>query len=86
MRGAECNFHEDAKVEDILTIGSKRTHGRDLWTLRETASEEKGSGEDEPPKARIPEVNIDFPIWKDMWHLICNFTRNYFRGKREWGN
>jgi hypothetical protein len=45
-----------------MNVDLRRTRDIDLWTLRETTSEENESGEDETPKAQIPEVNIDHPF------------------------
>jgi hypothetical protein len=34
----------------MMTIDLRRTHDKDLWTLRKSTSEENERGEDENPK------------------------------------
>jgi hypothetical protein len=41
----------------MMTVDLRRTHGRDMWNLGETTSEENGNREDETLEARSPEVN-----------------------------
>jgi hypothetical protein len=54
------------------TIRFGWTHDNDLWTLGENAPDESERGGAKTPKVRIPEVDIDRPMEKDAWHLICN--------------
>jgi hypothetical protein len=53
--------------------------GSDQWTSGENTLDESERGEAETPKARIPEVNHDRPIEKDVWHLIFNSRASVWR-------
>jgi hypothetical protein len=61
----------------MTTIDLRRTLGRDLQTTGEKTPDESERGEANTPRARIPEVNHDRPMEKDMWHLKFNFRRKH---------
>jgi hypothetical protein len=62
----------------MTTINLRRTRGRDLWTLRETISEENRRGEDETPEALTPEEKYHHYIWMDMQQGSVDFKRENF--------
>jgi hypothetical protein len=57
------------------TIRFGWTRDNNLSNLGENALDERGRGGDKTPEVRIPEVNIDRLMDKDVCRLICNFGR-----------
>jgi hypothetical protein len=59
-------------LKQTTTIRFGWTHDNDPWTSGENAPDESERGGAKTPRVRIPEVDIDHLMEKDVWRLICN--------------